>query len=115
MPRPSAESNPTGGNELGGLDRLLEHRVRLGVCVLLSRHDKITFSRFKDLLEETDGSLGAHLRRLEDAGYVAVRKEFLGRRPVTWYSLTSAGRRALGSHLEVLQRLIDQTKRLRRG
>ena len=88
------------------LDDLLQHRARITVAVLLSRHDQLSFSRLKELLDETDGSLGAHLRRLEDAGYLTVRKEFQDRRPVTWYRLTPKGRRALTSHLEGLGRLI---------
>jgi DNA-binding MarR family transcriptional regulator len=93
-------------NPLAELDDLLQHRARLTVAVLLSRNDQMSFSRLKELLDETDGSLGAHLRRLEDAGYLAVRKEFLDRRPVSWYRLTPKGRRALASHLEGLNRLI---------
>src|SRR5438876_12282724 len=42
-----------------GLDRLLEHRTRLAICVLLVRHDAISFSRFKELFDETDG-ISAH-------------------------------------------------------
>jgi DNA-binding MarR family transcriptional regulator len=94
------------GSGLPGLDDLLQHRVRITVAVLLSRHDQLSFSRLKDLLGETDGSLGAHLRRLEDAGYLTARKEFQDRRPVTWYRLAAKGRRALAAHLEGLGRLI---------
>ena len=90
------------------MDRLLEHRSRLAICVLLSRNDAINFSRLKKLLEETDGSLGAHLLKLEGEGYVIVRKEFLDRRPVTWYSLTKRGKEALELHLNSLTRLIRQ-------
>jgi DNA-binding MarR family transcriptional regulator len=104
--RPEPESSPE--NSLDGLDRLLDHRVRLSICVLLSRNDAISFARFKDLLKETDGSLGAHLRKLDDARYIAVHKKFLDRRPVSWYSLTPVGRKALLSHLESLRRLIGQ-------
>jgi DNA-binding PadR family transcriptional regulator len=89
-----------------GLDKLLEHRLRLTICVLLSRHDRVAFSRMKELTGETDGNLGANLRRLEDAGYLAARKEFVKRRPVTWYTLTAAGRRVLRSHLDALSELI---------
>jgi DNA-binding MarR family transcriptional regulator len=95
-----------GGSEIGPLDDLLQHRVRIGAAVLLSRHDQLSFSRLKELLDETDGNLGAHLRKLEDAGYLTVRKEFQDRRPVTWYRLTPKGRRALASHLEGLGQLI---------
>lgn len=96
---------------LEGLDALLEPRVRLAVAVLLSRHDRLSFSRLKALLEETDGNLGAHLRRLEDAGYVAVKKAFVDRRPVTWYGLTAAGRRALVRHLDALAAVLRISER----
>lgn len=105
------KQQPDGGaaeTGLAELDDLLQHRARITVAVLLSRHDRLSFSRLKELLDETDGSLGAHLRRLEDAGYLAVRKEFQDRRPVSWYRLTPKGRRALRSHLEGLGQLIKQ-------
>lgn len=91
---------------LDAIDRLLEHRVRLAITVLLTRYDRLSFSRLKELTGETDGSLGAHLRRLEDDGYVTVKKEFVDRKPVSWYRLTAAGRKALGAHLDALGGLI---------
>lgn len=91
---------------LSGLNKLLEHRVRLGICVLLSRHDSLNFSRLKVLLEETDGSLGAHLRKLEDAGLVKVRKTFQDRKPVSWYKITPLGTRELTAHVSALEKLI---------
>ena len=97
-------------SSLTGLDDLLQHRVRIAVAVLLSRHDQLSFSRLKALLRETDGSLGAHMRRLEDAGYVTVRKTFQDRRPVTWYRLAPKGRRQLTAHLEGLQQLIKEAR-----
>ena len=90
-----------------GLDDLLEHRSRLAACVLLSKNDQLSFSRLKQLLKETDGNLGAQLRKLEDAGYISAKKEFVERRPVTWYRLTADGRKALLAHLAALGRLIE--------
>ncbi len=95
----------------GGLDRLFEHRVRLAICVLLSRYKMLNFTRLKELLEETDGSLGTHLRKLEEAGYATVKKEFHDRRPVSWYALTAVGSRALSTHVESLQNLLRQAKK----
>lgn len=94
--------------ELGLLNGLLEHRVRLAICVLLSKHDAISFSRFKEILGETDGSLGAHLRKLEDSGHLEAERTYLKRRPVTWYRLSANGRFKLKQHLEALMRLINQ-------
>lgn len=91
---------------LDGLDPALEHRARLAIGVLLARHGEISFARFKQQLELTDGNLGAQLRRLEEAGYVALRRDFVARKPVTWYRLTAAGRKALGRHLRALREVI---------
>ena len=95
-------------NELGALDRVLEHRVRLVVCVLLTRYDRFSFSRLKALTDETDGNLGANLKKLEDEGLIAVAKEFVDRKPVSWYAITAKGRKTLKSHLDVLGRIIAQ-------
>jgi DNA-binding MarR family transcriptional regulator len=91
---------------LDGLDPLLQHRSRLGALVLLSTTDALSFARLRELLAETDGNLGAQLRKLEEAGYLAVKKEFVDRKPVTWYSLTPAGESALKAHLKALESLI---------
>ncbi|MGH8183859.1 MAG: transcriptional regulator [Rhodanobacteraceae bacterium] len=91
---------------LDGLDTVFENRVRLAIGVLLARHGEITFARLKDLLELTDGNLGAHLRRLEDAGAVTLRRDFVERKPVTWYSLNRSGRRTLDLHLRALRTMI---------
>ena len=93
-------------DSLAQLDKLLEHRSRLGACVLLADTDAMTFSSLKQLLKETDGNMGAHLRKLEDMGYVDIDKRFENRKPVTWYSLTEKGRLCLTTHLKALQTVI---------
>ena len=88
------------------LDKLLEHRLRLTLCVLLTRYESLSFSTLKEMTRETDGNLGANLRRLEDVGYIKVRKTHVARKPVSWYSLSRSGRQALKSHLNALSDLI---------
>ena len=97
-------------DELAALNGLLQHRVRLAICVLLSKYDAMSFSRLKDVLDEKDGSLGTHLRKLEDAGYLAVDKTHRERRPVTWYQLTATGQQHLQRHVENLTRLIERAR-----
>ena len=97
-------------DELRSLGGLLDHRVRLAICVLLSKHDAMSFSRLKQVLEEKDGSLGTHLRKLEDAGYLVIDKTYRGRRPVTWYQLTCAGQNRLQQHITNLMRLLDRAR-----
>jgi len=106
----SQTTQRNASNGLDHLDPLLQHRGRLGTLVLLSDADAMAFTRLRDLLKETDGNLGAQLRKLEEAGYLAVRKEFVERKPVSWYSLLPAGRAALRSHLKALEQLIDAAK-----
>ncbi|WP_226644225.1 winged helix-turn-helix domain-containing protein [Microbulbifer variabilis] len=88
------------------LDPVLEHRVRLAISVMLAKYEEISFSRFKEQLQVTDGNLGAQLRRLEEQGYIALRKDFVERKPITWYRLTATGREALNKHLQALRQLI---------
>ena len=107
---PTEETSPsteTTSQGLSQLDKLLEHRSRLGACVLLSDTDAMTFSSLKQLLKESDGNMGAHMRKLEDIGYVQVNKRFENRKPVTWYRLSEEGRTALKAHLEALQTIIQ--------
>lgn len=89
-----------------GYDKVLEHRTRFAVCALLTQEKKIPFARFKAILNESDGNLGAQLRRLEDAGYVTVEKTFQDRKPLSLYSITAKGRKRLRIHLEAVEGLV---------
>ena len=106
--RPPARAGGGGGDD--GFDRLFEHRLRLTTAVLLARSDRLSFSRLKEITGETDGNLGANLRKLEDAGYIRVTKEFVDRKPVSWYALTEIGRQALQAHLASMQELISRAR-----
>ena len=88
------------------LDPAFEHRARLAIAVLLARHGEISFARFKQELALTDGNLGAQLRRLEDDDYLQLRRDFVERKPVTWYALNREGRKALDRHLAALRAVI---------
>jgi DNA-binding MarR family transcriptional regulator len=103
-----ATSPPPGDapRGLNQLDPLLQHRSRLGALVLLSSVDAMNFVRLKKLLGETDGNLGAQLRKLEEVNYIDVRKEFADRKPVSWYTLTTTGRKALKAHLRAMETVI---------
>jgi DNA-binding PadR family transcriptional regulator len=54
----------------------------------------------------SDGNLGAHLLKLEEAGYIGVKKKFILRKPVTLYRMTEAGRKALGEYVRALKTLL---------
>ncbi len=109
MSRQTTKPDPQAQLGLEGLDPLLQHKSRLGAMVLLSGAD-LSFSRLKALLDETDGNLGAQLRKLEEAGYVVVKKEFMDRKPVSWYALSPAGSKALKAHLKAMEDVVRLAK-----
>ena len=92
-------------------DRLIYGRVRLGILSALAVNDHLTFNDLKALFAVTDGNLGAHARKLEDAGYIACRKTFEERRPRTEYRLTATGRKALERYLQHIEAVIRATRR----
>jgi DNA-binding MarR family transcriptional regulator len=67
----------------------------------------IEFVRLKGLVGATDGNLGAHCTTLEEAGYVAIEKDFVDKKPRTRLSLTRKGRRALEDYVGFLRGIVD--------
>jgi len=95
---------------LPALDPVIHAQARLRVMTVLSRlrpGDQIAFPRLQELLEMTAGNLSTHVRRLEEADYVAVTKAYEGRTPVTWVALTARGRRAYEEYVETLRAYLD--------
>jgi DNA-binding transcriptional ArsR family regulator len=90
------------------LDRVIHERVRLAIVSALAVHEAMSFSELRALLDTTDGNLSVHARKLEDAGYVAMKKSFDGRIPRTEFRLTAAGRRALEGYLSHMESLISR-------
>ncbi|HEX7659059.1 MAG TPA: transcriptional regulator [Pseudonocardiaceae bacterium] len=66
------------------------------------------FKTVRDKLELSDSTLSKTISTLESAGYVSVRKGFVGRRPRTWLALTADGRQRLAAHLAALQHIAQQ-------
>jgi DNA-binding MarR family transcriptional regulator len=89
-------------------DSVLLSEVRLGAVSLLATRGPTSFPDLKALLRVTQGNLGTHLQKLEDAGYVAIEKSFVDRRPRTLARLTPAGRAALLRHVQELQRVLKK-------
>jgi len=86
-------------------DPVIHAPGRLQICALLSEIDDAEFAMIRDRLEVSDSVLSKHLKQLEEAGYVALRKAATAGRQRTWISLTSAGRKAFASHVLELNRL----------
>lgn len=88
------------------LDDVIHSRIRLAIMAVLSAAKRLEFSYLREKVNTTDGNLGMHLGRLEDAKYIAVQKVFVDRKPVTYYRLTEQGRAALRVYLKRLDALL---------
>ncbi|ANM32116.1 transcriptional regulator [Acidobacteria bacterium Mor1] len=91
-------------------DRVIHERIRLGIVSALAVNESVTFNQLKSTLDATDGNLSAHARKLEDAGYIVVKKTFEGRVPRTEFRLTASGRKALRRYLDHMEALIHATR-----
>ncbi|WP_433833543.1 winged helix-turn-helix domain-containing protein [Flavobacterium anhuiense] len=94
---------------MGIIDKLnkdFESRVRLGIMSVLMVNDWVDFTEMKALLDITDGNLASHSSALEKAGYIEVKKEFVGKKPRTSYQVTDLGRAAFKAHLSYLEKLM---------
>lgn len=94
------------GFDIGKIDDVIHGRLRLGVMAYLAQAEVASFNELKAALQVTQGNLSIQLRKLEDAGYVAIDKSFLGRKPLTRARLTPLGRKAFGAYLEAIGKLV---------
>ena len=91
------------------LNELIHQPVRLRIMaalVTLKEGEEVDFTYLRDLLEVTDGNLGAHLRKLEEAGYISINKMFVERKPRTYVSASTEGRRVFQEHVAALEAIL---------
>jgi len=88
------------------LDDLIIHPVRFSIVATLAAADTVEFRSLRDLVEVNDSTLSKQVSTLEQAGYVAVRKGYVGKRPRTWLSLTPRGRRVFQDHVAALRAIV---------
>jgi len=90
-----------------GIVDALNAPIRLSIVAALARVEDIDFASLRGSIEVSDSALSKHAALLEEAGYVALRKGYVGKRPRTWLSLTATGRAALHAHLAALRAIVD--------
>jgi DNA-binding transcriptional ArsR family regulator len=95
MSQPTADLIPA-------LDRIIHEPARLAILTLLSSVEEVDFNYLIAALGLSRGNLSSHMARLAEAGYVEVRKRFLGSVPNTSYSLLPAGREALKAYWQAI-------------
>ncbi len=92
------------------LDRVIHEKGRLAIMSMLAASPDLSFTELRDALSMTDGNVTSHLRTLQEAGYVAVSKSFQDKRPLTTCSLTTAGKKAFATYIDLLEQVLQQAK-----
>lgn len=92
--------------DIGKLDDVIHGRLRLGIMAYLADAEVAEFTELKAVLDATQGNLSIHLRKLEEAGYVAIDKSFVNRKPLTRVRMTPKGRKAFAAYLEAIAKLV---------
>ena len=93
-----------------GPDEIIHQSMRLRIAASLNAlpsGELLEFGKLKSMLGATDGNMATHLGALEKAGYIAVEKDFVGKKPRTRVSLTRVGRKAFERHVAYLKDLLE--------
>jgi len=94
---------------IDAIDDVIHGRLRLGIMAYLSTAGSADFTFLKNRLQASDGNLSVQLRKLEEAGYVAIEKAFVGKKPQTTVTLSDAGRKAYIGYLDAMRKLINES------
>lgn len=98
---------------MAALNEIIHQPVRLrimAILTLLPPETQMAFISLKDALNVTDGNLGAHLHKLEEAGYLTITKTFVRNKPQTYVETTEAGRQAFVEHSDALREILGSSQ-----
>ena len=96
-------------------DAVIHAPGRLQICAILSAADEAEFAAIREAIAVSDSVLSKHLKQLEDAGYIKLRKQTAAGRQRTWAAFTPQGRAAFAAHVAELQRLAGMVEAPRLG
>jgi DNA-binding HxlR family transcriptional regulator len=92
--------------DFNGLDTVVHGPIRLGLLTALQVDGPQDFTMLKKRLHVNDGAIGPQLLKLEEIGYIACKKSFIGRRPKSTYRITPTGKKALLRYVDQMQQIV---------
>ena len=105
-------TNTEAGSEdlqpIASIDRLIHEPARLMIMALLYVVESADFTFLMRQTGLTWGNLSSHLSKLEDAGYIEIEKEFVGKKPHTMLHLTDEGRAAFQEYRQSMKQVLDE-------
>lgn len=97
--------------EIGNLlisEPLLADRTRMVIMTVVSASEApVSFTFLLQSLNLTKGNLSSHVKKLEEEGYLSVKKEFVDKKPLTTYNVTKLGLEAVRKYLSELEAFIS--------
>jgi DNA-binding MarR family transcriptional regulator len=90
------------------IDDVIHSRIRTAIMAVLVSVEEAEFKYLKEKINATDGNLSVHIKKLEDAGYLSVKKRFVNRKPVSKYKITLNGRKAFENYIKKLESIIKK-------
>lgn len=97
-----------GGAPITEIDKLIHEPARLMIMANLYVLEGADFLFIMRQTGLTFGNLSSHLSKLEAAGYVKIKKEFIGKKPHTMLALTKKGRTAFQSYKKRMKQVFDE-------
>lgn len=94
-------------NIIQNINKLFDHRIRLGIMSILMVNEYADFNLLKEVLGATDGNIASHIKALEKEKYITIHKSFIGKKPNTKYYTTQLGRDEFKKHLKALEKIIN--------
>ena len=92
------------------LDPIIHAPTRLAILSILMNVESANFTFLKESIGTTDGNLSTHLTKLEEAGYIKIKKTFQGKKPQTSCAITKKGRTAFEKYFGQLEQIIQMQK-----
>jgi len=96
--------------KFGQLDPIIHSRIRLAVISILISVKEASFNYLKETIGTTDGNLSASISKLEEAGYISIKKSFKGKKPLTTCRISEKGRNAFSAYLKALETYVSFKK-----
>jgi DNA-binding MarR family transcriptional regulator len=92
------------------LDPILHSQLRLSIVSTLMTVDEANFNFIKETTKATSGNISIQIKKLQEAGYITVKKSFKNNYPNTTLSITEKGIKAFEAYVKDLKKYINPTK-----
>ena len=92
------------------LDKIIHEPARLQLMAQLYVVEEADFIFLMRQTGLTWGNLSSHMSKLEDAGYIEVRKEFQDKKPRTILRMTTVGREAFDQYRAALDEVLKEVR-----